>query len=93
MSAQGSGVRLTATTVPDDQSRPSDGPAALNEQFGIRFAVDCQWAPMELFLRCRRSTVRSSCHHTAGPHLLTYPETRLCDASSIAAQLCAIESA
>jgi hypothetical protein len=34
MSAQGSGVRLTATTVPDDSWRPSDGPALLNEHSG-----------------------------------------------------------
>ena len=49
-SAQGSGVRLTATTVPDDQSRPADGPALLNEHSGIRFAVGRQWAVMGLFL-------------------------------------------
>ena len=34
MSAQGWGVRLTATTVPDDQTRPSDGPALLHEHSG-----------------------------------------------------------
>jgi len=31
MSAKGSGVRLTATTVPGDQARPSDGPALLHK--------------------------------------------------------------
>jgi hypothetical protein len=31
MSAQGSGVRLTATTVPDDQSRPADTTTLLDD--------------------------------------------------------------
>ena len=34
MSGQGSDVRLTATTVSDDQSRSSDGPALLHEHPG-----------------------------------------------------------
>lgn len=65
-SAQGSGVRLTATTVPDDQLRRADGRARLNEHSGSRSPVDCQWALMG---------VGCSCRHTPGSHLLTHPET------------------
>lgn len=35
MSVQGSGVRLTAATVPDDPPRPADGPALLKETFHV----------------------------------------------------------
>ena len=49
-SAQGSGVRLTATTVSDDPSRPADGPALLIEHSGSVSPWTAQRALMGIFL-------------------------------------------